>query len=417
MPKNKYIDIEDKEVLKSINKALGKGRVLYSITVAEAESVTELDMSERKIDDLWDLRYLTNLRKLNLAKTELKNLRFLTNLYSLEELNLKNNKIDSEELFSLWHLKKLKKLNLCNNNITSIGELNGLVELRELYLTGNTMYSISGIEYLVNLESLTIDRFANGKDYLKNLKNFKSLEVGYTHEGDIDAIADLTNLEELNLRCAGLSDISPLKSLENLKKLDIAYNPSMQDITVLKSLKNLESLDLTGNKIEDLLSSINGLTKLKVLKLEGTGIKDVSSLKNLSKLEEVNLSFNKIENFCTLLDWTNLKNLELKGSGIEDISFVASMINLEKLDLEYNRIKDISPLKYLRKDLNYCVKNQDVHLSNFDNIEIKNRSGKSIKLEVVNVNQHYNVMHGEFKLAEFGTYKSLFNGEVFITMK
>jgi len=79
-----------------------------------------------------------------------------------------------------------------------------------------------------------------------------------------------------------LTDISGIKLFKNLKRLDLQYNDEIKDISVLKDLNKLEILDIKGLKLEsDQIQYINSLKKLKTL-LCNNGFKDISALKQLN---------------------------------------------------------------------------------------------------------------------------------------
>ena len=53
--------IEDNNLLKAINKQLGRGEVLDRVTIADMESLTRLDAFSRNISSIKGLEFSTNL--------------------------------------------------------------------------------------------------------------------------------------------------------------------------------------------------------------------------------------------------------------------------------------------------------------------------------------------------------------------
>ncbi len=136
----------------------------------------------------------------------------------------------------------------------------------------------------------------------KNIGNISDLEVlaNVTELEKLDlegnAIADITGLETLtNLQCLKLSknritQITGLEHLTNLRELDLGNN-NITQITGLDSLENLQNLTLGSNQI----SKIEGLAQLKMLKTLDLGcnkITEIKGLENLTRLNMVNLKGN-----------------------------------------------------------------------------------------------------------------------------
>ena len=79
--------------------------------------------------------------------------------------------------------------------------------------------------------------------------------------------------------------MSALAELTQLTELDLSDN-EITDLTPLAELKELEKLDLASNQITD-LTPLAELKELKGLYLQFNGITDVSPLAELAKLEEL----------------------------------------------------------------------------------------------------------------------------------
>ena len=81
------------------------------------------------------------------------------------------------------------------------------------------------------------------------------------------------------------------------------------------------------------------------LKLTNRGVRDISEIKGLENypnLEELNLSYNRLQNLNGLEKLTNLKKVILKNNKVIDLRGLGSLINLREIDLENNNIKFIS---------------------------------------------------------------------------
>lgn len=261
----------------------------------------------------WAFENYPNLKKLTIlgwgwaaSYNILGGLKGITNLTSLEELNLPHNNLS--DLSPISWMTNLVKLNLDNNHISDISFLKGLKKLEELSLDFNYVSDISVLKYLTWLKVLSIDQ----SYWDKNISN-------------ISVLKNLRDLEKLGLSDQNISDISILKNNTKLDTLYLSHN-NISDISPLKNLKNLTLLSLWQNNISN-ISILSNLKNLQVLTLDVNNITDISALAWL----------------------INLNHLALNNNNITDISALSNLINLSNLYLWENNISDISPLKNLPK--------------------------------------------------------------------
>ena len=216
---------------------------------------------------------------------------------------------------------------------------------------------------------------------LKDTPEFKFIE---THGiKNLLGLENAVNLEKLDLNENEISDLSPIAKLNKLTKLSLIRN-RISDLHPLSELTNLEYLDLYANKIED-ISPLAKLTNLKHLDLHNNndqtgdpvhptisgGIKDISVVKNLTKLEMLSLGSNNISDITPIKNLTNIKDLVLGGnhisnySGLEQyiadrvakqqegegsVSFAGQRINYDKtIDVSKPNVAMDSPFKGLNE--------------------------------------------------------------------
>ena len=228
-------------------------------------------------------------------------------------------------------LNNEKKLDLSEKGLSNISDISALANLTNLQTLNLSGNSISDIGALANLTNLTE----------LNLSGNKIIS-------DISALRNLTNLQTLNLSSNNISDISALGNLTNLQTLNWSYNKIIY-ISTLRNLTNLQTLNLSGNNISDIsaLRSLTNLQTLKTLHLSGNKISDISALANLTNLQTLDLSGNGISDISALESLTNLKTLKtlhLSSNKISDISALANLTNLQTLYLSNNNISDVSLL-------------------------------------------------------------------------
>ncbi|OTY31821.1 internalin [Bacillus thuringiensis serovar pingluonsis] len=126
----------------------------------------------------------------------------------------------------------INKENLGRENLNAPITKEDLLQVKKLEILkekGKEIKDITGLEYMTNLEKLTLEGVG--------LKN-------------IEFISNLKQLNNVNVSHNQIEDITPLSSLENLQWLNLADN-HIKDVTVIGSMLNLFSLNLAGNEIRD----------------------------------------------------------------------------------------------------------------------------------------------------------------------
>ncbi len=113
-------------------------------------------------------------------------------------------------------------------------------------------------------------------------KRVGSVSLQNTQVSDLSPLAELMNLEWLDLPYTQVSDLSPLTELKSLKELRL-YNTPVNDLSPLVVLKNLGTLDLSNTQVSD-VSPLSELKNLKQLNLSNTQVNDLSPLVELKNL-------------------------------------------------------------------------------------------------------------------------------------
>lgn len=224
-----------------------------SIKYINEFNVKQVDIEDFDCDDLNFLKECPSIEKLSILNHFVKDLSGVYNLKKLSVLAINetttkvefriNELKNLEELYGtlpkknvgINELNKLKKVELWGYKPKSrnLNEFKNLKSLNELSITQSSLYSLDGIEGIVNLKSL-------GFYYLRKL-------------------ADITALEKLKAPVAELF-------LENCK--------SIEDFSPIQNLKELEDLKIIACGDIPSLSFVPKLTKLKSLVFPETNILD-----------------------------------------------------------------------------------------------------------------------------------------------
>ena len=354
------VNIPDENLRAEIEAALGK-RSGETITVADMESLTELDAGFAYIENLTGLEHATELIELDLRINEIVDLAPLADLTSLEDLSLWSNRISN--LAPLAGLRSLQSLNLGDNLISNVAPLSGLESLESLQLWRNRISDVAPLAGLTSLRWLLLseNRISdpvplagltsltqltlsdNGVSDLSPLSGIASLEfLQLANNGiwDLSPLAGLTSLEQLVLSDNAITDLAPLSALTSLRRLDVRGN-AISDLSPLSGLA-VGTLYLSDNRISD-LSPLTGMTPAALL-LSDNAISDVSPLAGLTSLSTLWLSANRISDLLPLAGLASLSELRLEDNRISDVESLAGLTSLYSLRLSGNRISDLRPL-------------------------------------------------------------------------
>lgn len=241
--------------------------------------------------------------------------------------NGENSKVENDEQDKVVEIEDAKLLKVINKNLgknradnqkVTVEEMESLTEL-SIFLkedgsadfSESAKYSILGKP--ASLKGTKDFKFAvtRGMKSIKGLeyaKNLKKLKLNENEISDISPLKNLTKLEYLEIQRNRIVDVNPLKNLTNLKFLKL-YNNLIEDIAPLSNLTNLTGLDLHYNV------TVDGDESHKII---SKGITDISALKNLKKLEFLDISANRIEDISILKNFDKIKDLDFSGNRVKN---------------------------------------------------------------------------------------------------
>ena len=226
--------------------------------------------------------------------------------------------VEIEDAKLLKVINKNLGKNRADNQKVTVEEMESLTEL-SIFLkedgsadfSESAKYSILGKP--TSLKGTKDFKFAvtRGMKSIKGLeyaKNLKKLKLNENEISDISPLKNLTKLEYLEIQRNRIVDVNPLKNLTNLKFLKL-YNNLIEDIAPLSNLTNLTGLDLHYNV------TVDGDESHKII---SKGITDISALKNLKKLEFLDISANRIEDISILKNFDKIKDLDFSGNRVKN---------------------------------------------------------------------------------------------------
>ena len=202
---------------------------------------------------------------------------------ALIELNLLFSDLTDEDIVPLRYMTNLRSLNLDHNQIDDITPLTGLINLEVLSLSFNQIGNLTPLAELTDLTFLRLryNRISNVSP-LTDLTNLTQLELDGNQISDITPLTELTELRVLLLSNNLISDITPLTELTNLLDLMLSDN-LISDITPLSDLVNLHGLMLNNNQINN-IAPLAGLQNLTWLHLINNPITDWSPVAHVENI-------------------------------------------------------------------------------------------------------------------------------------
>ena len=313
----KYAPIEDKLLLKVINKNIDKNRADdQRVTKEEMAKLTELSI------------FLGDDGKPKFSQTEF--------------LNGGNISDEDEPTDSILGKPR---------------SLKGTSDFK--FAVSRGIKSIKGLEYAVNLEKLKLNE-NEIKDIspLAGLKKLKYIEIQRNRIVDVTPLSGLTELVYLKLYNNLIEDVTPLAGLTKLKGLDLHYN-----VTVGGD----ENHKIISKGITDISTVIDNMKELTFLDVSANRINSIKGLETLNKIKNLDLSGNNISDYTGLGDYIaeRQKHVSNEEPGWS-LNFSGQTVNFDKeitvTDGEAEFDNPFSGIDELSKSLGRSFGDEDIHL-------------------------------------------------------
>jgi len=205
--------------------------------MGESDSVSKLDLYWSNTPPLDELSKLANLKELSISSSKaLVNVEALTTLKNLTDLS-----IGDCRMTKLDFLQGMQQLNLFSIYISNIRDISAVSALENLnwlaFEECSQIADLSALSNLTNLRTLFITECAAVTDLtpISGLTNLNTIWLnGDAKLSDITPLSDLINLKELSILRTNVKDITPLIGLplerisanKNLEKSIREYFPS-----------------------------------------------------------------------------------------------------------------------------------------------------------------------------------------------
>lgn len=278
----------------------------------EMQHVREIEFTQNEHiaqDDVDHIGKFIHLKRLKISIDESRiDLSPLESLVELESLDMDIRDGCSPNLSFMASLIQLENLDITVGSDVDLEPLGSLVGLRQLSVStwSGDAPDLSFIKKLSCIEKVTIAKCCAVSDLsmFQNMSSMRKLDVAYVEDGDLRPLSNLENLESLSIIGEDIRNPEGLSNLKRLKTLSLYDNSSEAmygeigrapfDVQPIADLTELEWLDLAFLSIED-ISPLENLKSLRHIGLIKTNVRDILPLSGLEGLDEIFIFGNKSE--------------------------------------------------------------------------------------------------------------------------
>lgn len=284
-------------------------------------SITTLQLPDT-VEDLSDLRYFTGLRSLTLQNVSGMDFTVLSQIPSLENLDLSGCTISSHSLEAIGSLTELKSLKLNTCALTDLTSLAALTKLEELDLANNSITDIGVLSLMLELETVSLANNPIGSIAgLATCSQLRSVDISNCSVVSLSSLSGKTQLQTLLAPNNQINDLSDLAGCRSLSVLDVQSN-FISDISVLAGLPTLAQFDGDHNQITEIPSFVKN-APLQRFSVNYNQISDLSGLSGLMYLNYVEADYNQIEDLMPLADSYNLIQINVWDNPVTEESVAA----------------------------------------------------------------------------------------------
>ncbi|PFZ49022.1 leucine-rich repeat domain-containing protein [Bacillus wiedmannii] len=173
----------------------------------------------------------------------------------------------------------INKENLGRENLNTPITKEDLLQIKKLEILkekGKEIKDITGLEYMTNLENLTLEGVGlKNIEFISNLKQLNDVNVSHNQIEDVTPLSSLKNLQWLNLTDNRIKDVTVLGSMLDLLSLKLAEN-EIRDVRPLIQLGQWGTIDVRRQKVILDAAEINKEVTIPVYNLEGEPIEKIT---------------------------------------------------------------------------------------------------------------------------------------------
>jgi Leucine-rich repeat (LRR) protein len=291
----------------------------------------ELEIIGAKLSQIDGLKNLINLNKLTIQASELKDISALSSLQSLKYIDISGNPVS--DISALQNCAALVELHAEQCKIKGLPTLDKLKNLRQVYVDGNTIEDAQvQAFYKAHPASLVVYKSPYLQAWWSDLpimwKSYFVRQFTISTQATNEELHRLIRTEDVSIKDINIEDLSPLKEFLILKSL-VLSDLSLETLVSLSQFRDLENLSIIRLGISD-ISPIYQLKNLKNLSINETGVSKLD-FSQLTSLEKLDISQNKIKHLGGIKVLTNLKELNISNTRIFNTMPIEKMTALTNL--------------------------------------------------------------------------------------
>ncbi|MEI7499512.1 MAG: hypothetical protein WCK84_03595 [Bacteroidota bacterium] len=139
--------------------------------------------------------------------------------------------------------------------------------------------------------------------------------------------------------------LEPLSKLSGLKEVNLSGTP-VSDLMPLRNLNKLEILDISNTNVSS-LEPLRYCLLISQLRMKGTPISDLSVVSTFQLLTILDISGTNVTSLDPIRDMTTIIDLRLARTKIQDLGPVSSLRNLEMINISSTPVDNLIALKNL----------------------------------------------------------------------
>jgi hypothetical protein len=192
------------------------------------------------------------------------------------------------------------------------------------------------IEEILNRNELNISKYTEYYSY-----HYGDLVFSRnTYNLEIESLSPLLYFDKLKILSVNGQAINSFSGIENKTELRqlFAIETKVVDLEAIKNLNKLEFLNLRCSKVENINDLPRGIEKLDLTAC--FSLIDFSPLSKLRRLRNVSLYNTRIENLDCLIQSENLETIDIGGCNIFKLPTLGQFHNLKTLYISKGQVND-----------------------------------------------------------------------------
>ena len=261
-------------------------------------------------------------------------------------------------------------------------------------------------EWMRNLPRLTInDPSITSLEDLVFFQSLVDLELNNLTLDNLSGVEACTKLNEIRIVSCKVKDLSALSTSKTLKHFYSFGKADINEIVdSLKPVTTLNRLTVRESGIGD-MSTISELTTVEDLYLYASNISKVVGLEKMKNLKKLMIANNPIGDISGIVKCTSIESLKVYDCGLTSLNGIEKLTNLKELDAKSNNITDMLPLAANTKLMSLNLKNNpnlkadrssftSAEIAKIDKIgEILTRGGEiNLDVDKLNIFNNYTVL-------------------------